>query len=582
MVILVLRLTCRSPQLDDAPSYPPDPDFLRAEQTLGFGWRAFVRTAVGGLYVWRVNPEIGDDARAMALAAIGGGADDGGAGLDDVAMRGLALAAMDRHEEAAEVFGQAARRWPNCVEIRLMSAIGLMELGRWREADGELAAASRRAPAMPETRLLQGVACYYRGRASYGAAMFDQVVRMRPGWAPGWMGLASALTWGQRSMGRAIDAAKRARELAPGDPDAWSGLSWTYRRWERYRDAETSAREAVARFGDRGLPHRELGSALAAQERFEEAEAAYARALAIEPDSPETLLSRAWMLGTLQARWEASADVCRALVRAWPRFGWGWRKLAVACEELKDWEGSANAYREALRVESLENARAGILEGLAGALVNLGLHPEAETAYRDWLTVEPARLVAWHGLSRALGAQRQWGEAASAAQRVLRLSSGNPSAAPERYGAWCTLGSIAEGQGHWKEAASAYATAIAANAKRAEAWDAWAAMLMKRGSWDRAASTAMRQLKHMPDHPPAWCHLAQALAGRGDVSADAEWAARRALELRPECPGAHLALGAALRQEGRETEARAAFHEALRIEPTNAAARKALGERPGT
>ena len=195
LVILVMRLTCRSPQVEEVPGYPPDPDFLRAEQTLGFGWRAFVRSAVGGLYVWRVSPDIGEDARAMALAAIEGGWDDGGAGLDDVAMCGLALAAVGRDEEAVGVFRRVAKRWPDCVEARLMFAMGLMELGRWGEAEGELAAASRRAPAMAETRLLQGVACYYRGRANYGAAMFDQVVKMQPGWAPGWMGLASALTW---------------------------------------------------------------------------------------------------------------------------------------------------------------------------------------------------------------------------------------------------------------------------------------------------------------------------------------------------------------------------------------------------
>jgi len=559
LVIVVLRLACQSPRgADEAPSYTPDPDFQRAEQTLGFGWRHFVRTAVGGLYVWRVNPEVGEDALAMARATLEAGDEVAGAGLDDVAMRGLALSATGRLEEALGVFDGAARRWPNCVEVRLMRAIGLMRLGRWPEADGELAAASRRAPAMAETRLLQGVVCLYRGRMQYGLPMFEQVVAMRPDWAPGWMGLASAITWCQRAMGRATDAAKRARELAPEDPDAWTGLSWTYRRYEAFKEAEASAREAVARFGDRALPHRELGSALAAQGRYDEAESAYAEALKILPDSPETLLSRAWLLGSLQKRWEASEDVCRALVRAWPRFGWGWRKLGYTCEEREDWAGAADAYREALRVESWENARADILENLTRALVALGRHAEAAGAFREWLRLEPARLEAWQGLARALGESGDWEEATFAAKRVLRLSLANPSAQLERYRAWCTLGWLDQRQKRWPEAESAYRQATRLDGKRPDAWDAWIKMLLDNKSWNRAASVARRQTKKMPDHHAAWCHLACALAGRGDSGADAEAAARRALELDADCPDARRALQAALRQQGRQDEAREA------------------------
>lgn len=572
-MILVVRLACESPRVDEAPSYPPDPDFLRAEQTLGFGWRHFVRTAVGGLYVWRVNPEIGEDGRAMALAKVEGDDDPMGEGLDDVAMRGLALAAMDQPEEALAVFDRAAVRWPNCVEVRLMRAIGLMRLGRWPEADGELSAASRRAPAMPETRMLQGVVCCYRGRANYGLSMFEQVVAMRPDWAPGWMGLASALTWCQRSMGRALEAAKKARELAPDDPDAWTGLSWTYRRWEQYPEAERSAREAVARFGDHALPHRELGSALAAQERFDDAELAYAAALKISPDSPETLLSRAWMLGTLQERWKESAEVCRALVRAWPRFGWGWRKLGHTCDQLEDWNGSAEAYREALRVESWENMRAEMQQDLAAALVRLGRHAEAEVAYRDWLRLEPARLAAWHGLARALGEQGEWEEAEFAAKRVLRLSLANPSAQLERYRAWCTIGWLDEGQRRWPEAAAAYVQATRLDSERPDAWNAWLEMLLRNESWRRAIPVARRQTKHMPDDHDAWCHLARALVGSDDSGTDAEAAARRAIELDGECPDARRALGVALRQQGREAEARAALREARKA--------KAPKEEPG-
>ncbi|HPA20503.1 MAG TPA: tetratricopeptide repeat protein [Verrucomicrobiae bacterium] len=461
LVMLVLRLVCRSPQVEEGAAYPPDPDFLRAEQTLGFGWRHFVRSAVGGLHVWRVTPDIGEDSRTMALAKIDEGADVSGAGLDDVAMRGLALAGVGRHEEAATVFSLASKRWPGCVELRLMRAIALMEQGQWQEADVELAAASRRAPALTETRLLQGVACYYRGRANYGAAIFEQVVGMRPDWAKGWIGLGSALSFGGRSKDKAIHAAKKARDLAPDDPDAWTCLSWAYRTWKQNAEAERSAREAVAKFGDREMPWRELGSSLAAQGRFEEAEKAYARALEIRPDSPETLLSRAWSLGALQARWADSAEVCRTLVRQWPRFGWGWRKLALACDELSNWEESASAYREALRVESWENTRAATLEGLSRALVRLHRHGEAAAVYRDWLRLEPVKLAAWNGLALALGEQREWKEAEFAAKRVLDLSIANTSAKPDRLAAWCTLGRILmRQQGRTEEARRAFREAL--------------------------------------------------------------------------------------------------------------------------
>lgn len=470
LALLLLGIACRSPELDDEASYPPDPDFLRAEQTLGFGWRHFLRPAVGGLHVWRVTPNISEDSRLMAMAQIEGMADDiQDPGLDDSAMRGLAFAIAERNEEALSVFDTATRRWPHCVEFWIMGAITLMEEGRWAEAEARLAAASRRAPALTEIRLLQGVTCYYTGRANYGAAIFRQVAESRPDWSPAWTGLAAALTFGGQSMEYAIRAAKRARELAPDDPDAWTALSWVYRRWNENKGSESSAREAIAKFDGSHMAWRELSAALAAQGRFEEADTAFAKAMQRPPVCPETLLSRAWYLGSLQGKWAESAQVCRSLTKDWPQFAWGWEKLALACDKLKRWGEAAEAYRQALRVESRDNMRPYNYAGLTRALSRADRHEEAEAAYRDWIRLEPVNLTPWMGLAKSLVAQAEWKEAESAVRRVLWLSAGNPFAKKERYGAWYTLGKICVRQNRNDEARAAFREALLISPKNEEA-----------------------------------------------------------------------------------------------------------------
>lgn len=469
LAILLIRLLCGPRDIDPAAFYPPDPDFLRAEQTLGFGWRNFLRPAVGGLHVWRVTPAITEDSRLMAMAQIDSVRDLNDSTPDEVAMRGLALACVDRHDEALAALKSGCERWPGCTEFWIMRAITEMESGQWPEAEASLAAASRRAPSLIETRLLQGVCCYHRARANYGADIFRQVVAGRPDWAPGWMSLAAALTFGATSRDEAIRAARKAQELAPDNVDASTSLSWIYRSWKENELSEKAARQALAQFPENPMAWRELFASLGARHRFEEAEAAFAKAMQYTPIIPETLLSRAWYLGEIKGKWEEAAVICRTLVRDWPRFAWGWDKLGAACEKLKKWEEAATAYREGLGVEAKENMKPQKYAGLTRSLSRLDRHREAEGAYRDWIRLEPVRLAPWLGLSNALAAQGNWREAETAARRVLALSAGNHSAKNERYRAWFTLGQICAHLGRNDEARAAYRQALLISPRANEA-----------------------------------------------------------------------------------------------------------------
>jgi tetratricopeptide (TPR) repeat protein len=167
LIVLALRLLLSAPPPEEVVvAFAPDPDFQRAEQTLGIEWRRFVRPVAGGVDVWRVELNLGDDLRAMATATVESAGDVEGAAFDDVALDGLALAALDRSEEAEAAFRELVRRRPRCVEARLMRGVVLAEMARWDEAAGEFRRAVRLAPACAEARMLAVAAERESGNAT--------------------------------------------------------------------------------------------------------------------------------------------------------------------------------------------------------------------------------------------------------------------------------------------------------------------------------------------------------------------------------------------------------------------------------
>ncbi|MFC7613445.1 tetratricopeptide repeat protein [Actinokineospora soli] len=146
---------------------------------------------------------------------------------------------------------------------------------------------------------------------------------------------------------------------------------------------------------------------------------------------------------------------------------------------------------------------------------------------------------------------------------------------PDHAGAWCGLAAAFLDVGEPQRCLDAAKRAITLGEP------AWAhrlasLALTELGRHDEAAISARESARRSPGDWRGYVTLAEALAPI--APADALTAARRAVSIAPEEPRTHEVLGATAEKAGETGAARAAYQEALRLDPGNAEVRAALAK----
>src|SRR5262249_40622405 len=109
----------------------------------------------------------------------------------------------------------------------------------------------------------------------------------------------------------------------------------------------------------------------------------------------------------------------------------------------------AVARREAEQLLASDKQNAQVLSLYGDSLWASGLFDEAESRYRDALSLEPELARARHGIARSLLARSQLGDAMNEAQAALRLS-------PRDLEIHHTIGTIYERMHNYEAAAAAF------------------------------------------------------------------------------------------------------------------------------
>ena len=136
-------------------------------------------------------------------------------------------------------------------------------------------------------------------------AEFDRVTTIAPGWAPGWAALAG--TYGlvaisgydlmppSEAMPRARDAARRALDLDDTLAEAHAAIAWVSFTYDwNFAVAEREFRRAIELDPSYATAHQWYSNLLCASGRLEEAQAAIAKALALDPLSLVINNEAAW------------------------------------------------------------------------------------------------------------------------------------------------------------------------------------------------------------------------------------------------------------------------------------------------
>jgi predicted O-linked N-acetylglucosamine transferase (SPINDLY family) len=322
--------------------------------------------------------------------------------------------------------------------------------------------------------------------------------------------------------------------------------------------AETLERaEALIRAGHGGQAaiHNLVGASLLVLGRPAEAEAAFRRAIALDPHVPDGLNNLGNALKDQRRFDEARASYAAAIARR-QDYPEAWSNLGLVLQELDRMEEALSAFDTALLLyPDLVDA----INNRAAALQTMGRHAEAVAGFRRALELAPDHPQLHSNLGDALLQQGAVVEAAAAFRRAIELK-------PDYADGWNNLGVALRRMGDGQGALEAYERAMSLAPETATLRVNRGNLLMDHGKDEEAAAEFAASIQQNPDDPITLNNLGAILHRHGH-SARALMLFDRALELDPDYVDAQINRGNALRDMGWAKEAEEALSSALAQNP---------------
>ncbi len=320
--------------------------------------------------------------------------------------------------------------------------------------------------------------------------------------------------------------------------------------------------------------HERLGKALAQQERWPEAIAAYRQALAIDPQLWTAYRNLAEVLEQQGQLEEASEFWYQAFQRA-PEQVTPAQFLSLGNRLWQQGKSDAasECYRKAIAGDPQLLAAH---HNLGEVLTQQGQWKDAIACYQRVLAIDPNSAQTYHGLGDLFGKQQQWPQAAVAYRKAIELN-------PTFSWSYNNLGDALRHQQQWSESAAAYRKAIELNP--GFAWSPYnlADVLAKQGQWQEAIELYRQAMQQQGDLPQVQSKLAYALYNHGLAQLDAAIDCYRqameanpydvelyykALEVKPRNAIWYFQLGKAFEQKGELAQAIVFYNIAIQIDPS--------------
>jgi len=345
----------------------------------------------------------------------------------------VALAAAPKDPRALLIFASARRR-----------------LGFAAEA---LAVLAPLAAAFPKAALTQyelGLCLAATGDATGAAAAFRAATTAHPDLADAWKALGDLLFADGDAAG-AQDAFAQHARAAVTDPKLKPAALALYRR--DFRTAEALLRQHLATAPATGAALRLLGEVFLRQERYDEAEPVFARAVSVEPDHAGGRFSYASVLFRQQNAARA-LPIVEGLLAARPDEA-AYLNLYAALLSLIGDDDKVIALYEGLLARYPKQAP--IWLNYAHALKTVGRQADALSAYRRCIALSPPSGDAWWGLANLKLAVFDAGDVATMTALLAQ-----PGLSPDdKLNLYFALGKAAEDAGDDDRAFETYAQGAA-------------------------------------------------------------------------------------------------------------------------
>ena len=329
---------------------------------------------------------------------------------------------------------------------------------------------------------------------------------------------------------------------------------------QKYQEAEPYFQSALkinsasdTTFYNYGIVLKGLGRPLEALECF-------SNALAINPTVADAWNNRGTVYNDLNRYSEAMKDFEKATALL-PNFPQAYCNKGNSLEHLARYDEALATYDQAI---SLNSALVEAWLGRGTILMAIGRHDEALAAFETARALAPDLGKAWLGCGNALIGLKRWDAAIAIYDKALVL-------APDDQGAWFGRGTALSELRRYEEALVAFDRVITRTPQLAEAWLGRGNICFGLKRYDDALAAYDNAVEIKPKLAEAWLGCGSSLAELKRYD-DALSAFDRAHALAPHLIAAVLGLGHLYLQFARHQDALTTYDKALKIKPDYAEA----------
>jgi len=395
-------------------------------------------------------------------------------------------------------------------------------------------------------------------------------------------GSAASILRREQKLRRAARAYQTLLRFRPKAIYGWSGLGQVHVKKDRAREAILAFRKALAISPNAGHNWRRLAGVYGDHGQPDEAVKAYRVAMELYTIEANDHACQALRQGNKdqakkakgmreriagvwhsigftrsgQKQYEQAVAAYRKAIEIDPKRASSWSNLGLVYGKQGKPADARTAYQKALAVDP---KYAYAHYNIARQLADEGKSEEAIRVYKKAVEAKPDYSRAWNSMGVQYFVQKRYDEAARAYRKAVEADPGNASA-------WRNLGWDCGRRAEHDEARAMYEKAVEADREYADGWSSLGWAYSEQGRYRKSLEALQKAADLEPDSARAWCALGLARGSVGEWD-EAEVCLRKAVALDPECKWSRGSLCYLLRETKRPKEALKEAHAFLRDSP---------------
>ena len=321
--------------------------------------------------------------------------------------------------------------------------VALMKKGLLDDAVPSLRRGVELLPEEPLSHFNLAKTLSMQGKKSEATDSYERAIELNPGYVEAHHNLGQVL-WEQGRVDEALAQWRRAVALRPDLARAHQGIAGALHQKGDFEGCVAAMRKVIEIQPD-AEGHFNLGLCLFNQSKWDEAIAAYQKAIELDPGYAKAHLNLAIIHRRQGMVTEAIAG-CRKAIELSPELIEGHVNLGLVLSDQDELAEAIEAFGRALE---LDGASFEARHGLGNALVRQGKVDDAVVELRAAIALRPDVAQARDNLGMALFFQGKLDEAIAEYQRAIELAPSEPMS-------HANLGSVLRGSGRLAEALLAY------------------------------------------------------------------------------------------------------------------------------